>query len=154
MRTIVCNLMSALLLVHALVGCCHAHELSAAHHESQAAEAAKNRGASVGDTGLREAGTCCHHAHSCCGGETETVPSPCDCKVECKSLCIYLPPEKCGVDAGDLSQTLDGVLDAHAGFASALVRLMIADSVANRSAHCICWKPPMRLHLWHQMILI
>ena len=141
MRAIVCNLMSALLLVHALIGCCRHREHNAAQHERiEAAQAS--------------ATACCHHGHGCCGDETKQAPAPCHCKLECRSLCIYLPTEKCVVDAGDLRLSIDFALNHHGEFASAAIESMAASSFWEYARAYDDTEPPVRLHLLHQIILV
>lgn len=140
MRTLVSNLTAALLLVHALVGCCRHHEHD--HTASGHIEAVESLAA-----------TCCHDGDSFCVHDEEPAPapSPCNCKLECMALCIYLPPEKYVVDAGDLLLSFDilPIGDACTGIEAA---------AASRCGDCKttywAWEPPLRLHLLHQIILI
>jgi hypothetical protein len=141
MRAIVCNLMAALLLMHALVGCCRHHQHVAASHER--VEAAES-----------SATACCHHGHGCCGQEEKQAPAPCDCKLECKALCIYLPPEKCGVDAGDLSLSIDLAFNHHPEGGSAAIEAAAENSAWEYTRACVAPEPPVRLHLLHQIILV
>lgn len=141
MRAIVCNLMAALLLVHALVGCCRHHEHSAARYEQA-------------DSALSTEIACCHHDHNCFGTETTPAPAPCDCKLECKSLCIYLPPERCVVDAGDLSLPFDVATVQHDSWTSAAIEAAAASSFWEYTRAFNDTKPPVRLHLLHQIILV
>src|ERR1700741_2834957 len=102
MRGFVSNLTAAMLIVHALVGCCrHHHHLAACGEEVE-----------VCDTFSVDSCQCCHHDHAAKGQDGEDhrddgPAKPCGCKVECRSLCISLPPERNQVNAGQMLPSFD-----------------------------------------------
>lgn len=140
MRVIACNLMAAMLLVHAMVGCCRYHRHETAHRDGAAADE-------------RLAAGCCHHGDGCCGHEEQPSPAPCDCRMECKALCIYLPPERCVTDAGDLSRAMDVVCALDMLGLRTAVEAAAAKPIGDRAWAHTALEPPVRLHLLHQIIL-
>ena len=142
MRAIVRNLMAAMLLVHAMIGCCRHHGHESARHECS------GTGESVATA------ACCSHGHGCCGDEEHSAPLPCDCKVECKALCVYLPPEKCNVDVVSFSQSFD-IASTHTSLGDfSLIDVIAASSGWAWTSTHTALEPPVRLHLLHQIILV
>jgi hypothetical protein len=141
MRMIVSIVTAAMLLVHALVGCC------CGHHESYA--------------GICESTTqfeslscgCCHHDHVSCHDEHEhgRAPAPCKCKLECKATCIFLPPEKSHLDDGQTNHCSDVVADARP---AVTIQATTGCSSWGVMRLARAWEPPLRLHLLHQSILV
>jgi hypothetical protein len=138
MRAIVSNLTAAMLIVHALVGCCGRHDCDVT---------TCNR-SEISDS---LAAGCCHHDHAPPSQEDERPIGPCDCTLNCKALCFSLPPEKTLLDAGLSVLCLDVVNTASS--ATALDASMVL---------CYCdatraWRgpaPPVRLHLLHQILVV
>lgn len=135
MRNILSNLIAALLLVHALVGCCR-------HRDHQAAD---NRCPEVS----APAHSCCGHAG--CEREKSQPPTPCKCKIECHSLCVYLPPQKGVVTSSSLALFVNF---AGAGTEFVTVDIPTASGLERWQAEHFALQPPIRLHLLHQIILI
>lgn len=138
MRTFVSNLTAAMLLVHALVGCCRDH----------------NHNATTCDrTELSDslASGCCHGDHATSSHENERPIAPCDCKLACKALCISLPPGKSLIDARQSTLCIDIVAFAPT---AATLHTASADSYWNAGSGFHVSGPPLRLHLLHQVILI
>jgi hypothetical protein len=141
MRAIVCNLLAALLLVHALVGCCRHHDPSAARHEWI-------------ESAHTTAMACCHHRRNCDADETKQPPTPCDCKLECKAQCVYLQPEKRVVDAGGMILPIDIAVVKDCSWANVATDAAATSSFWEYSRACDDTEPPVRLHLLHQIILV
>ncbi len=138
MRTFVSNLTAAMLLVHALVGCCRHPEHS--HTSCENTEFSDSL-----------ATDCCRHDHEPSSHKDEQPFSPCDCQFKCKALCIFLPPEKTLVDARQTVLCIDVVAIASCaanGYAPSAHRYWSAESVLHGL------EPPLRLHLLHQIILV
>jgi hypothetical protein len=131
---------AAILLFHALLGCCWLH-------------------AKGGMTGTHEhaatcaAGDCCpehkcaeheHHDDGC-----EHPAKPCGCELNCHRLCVYLPPDRATFEL------------SHPVLAIAIVAeptMLFADHLAC-TAERLCplraeVAPPLRLHLMHQLLLV
>ena len=138
MRMFVSNVTAAMLIVHALVGCCRQHDHS--HTASAPSEASDSLAAG-----------CCHHEHGPPSDDGEWPVGPCDCRIECKSLCVSLPPEKAVVDAGQTTLCIDLVA------AKSLAATSCASTAhAYRDARrlfCVP-EPPLRTHLLHQIIVV
>jgi hypothetical protein len=137
MRTFVSNLTAAMLVVHALVGCCRHHD-----HLFVGCDSTERSDSLVAD--------CCHADRAPAGHSEERPFAPCDCKLECKALCISLPPEKSLLDAGESVPCIDVVAVASAR-GSIFSSTAHAYRGATRDIHA---SPPLRLHLLHQIILI
>jgi hypothetical protein len=139
-RAVICNVVAAMLLLHAFVGCCRHHDCDLAGADREGAT-------------QPACGCCCHHEpNECCGDEAPT-PNPCDCKGECKALCIYLPTQKCVVDAGNLSLSIDMVCH-QCDDLGAILRASAGNLSHHRMSERAMSEPPIRLHLLHQIILI
>ena len=126
---------AALLFIHTACGCCwyNAHKNAACGHPHL--------------PGL--AGTCCQHDNRATDGD-ESSDGPCRCRLECQGVCTYLPPQKAQIDPPHLSIPFDlpappsASADAH--FASAWRGEFASGPIEPR--------PPLRLHLLHQILLI
>lgn len=138
MQTFVSNLTAAMLLVHALVGCCRHHE-----HRFVSRDRAECSDTRVAD--------CCHHDHAVSSHENERPIAPCDCKLECKALCVSLPPEKALIDAGQSVRCIDVMaMASDRGSLAASAARFFRDAMRVFNAPA----PPLRLHLMHQIILV
>jgi hypothetical protein len=142
MPTLVSSLTATMLLVHVLFGCCrHCGDrfIACEHTEASASLMAG----------------CCHHEHGgdCRQGEShndELPVVPCS-KLECKALCISLPPERTQVDAGQLELSTDIVAVA---LPTANPDSAPGHSYLDALRNVRMSEPPLRLHLLHQIILI
>jgi hypothetical protein len=139
MRTIVTSLTAAMLLVHALVGCCR-------HREQDCASCHR-----IALSGRSLATHCCHDDHAACSEEGDRPIAPCKCKLECRALCISLPPEKTLLDAGELAPCGDVVTAAGR---AATICSSAADGYSGAEQAAQAPEPPLRLHLLHQIILV
>jgi hypothetical protein len=126
---------AGLVCLHALLGCCWLHAQRCALCPAEACQVAEHDG-------------CCSHDRSERPGGHES-DDPCQCRIECQGVCVYLPPEKAQIDCSDLTISfaicatpawLDG---SHMDGLPGRPRGGWADSV-----------PPLRLHLLHQVLLI
>jgi hypothetical protein len=134
MRAIFCNLLSASLLIHAMFGCCW-HDA----HEAVAGEA------SHATLALAE---CCHDHDGATNGHGSHAP--CKGHPNCHGLCSYLPAQKS--ETGKcLEHTLivDFAIDAKAACDSQISALSFAPGI-----NATCATQPVRLHLFHQILLI
>ncbi len=139
MHAFLSNLTAVLLVVHAMIGCCH-HPW---HCEVECAAAAPVSLCAV-------AFPCCDQ---CCESYDESEPpaEPCDCELECQGVCTYLPTEKTQIDvspadtAFDLPAAIPALLDGH--LAAARLSRVLAHTLDESP-------PPLRLHLLHQILLI
>lgn len=137
MRAFVSNLTAAMVLVHALVGCCRHQD----HHFVGCDNTECSDSLVAG---------CCHSDDAASSHENERPFAPCDCKLACKALCVSLPPEKALIDAGQSVRCIDVVAVASAsGAISASTAHFYCDAM--RVFHA---EPPLRLHLMHQIILV
>jgi hypothetical protein len=134
-NAITSSLMSVLLVIHAMLGCCWHHAHACVGQEASAQPTAHGS-------------SCCQH-HDC-PQRQEQPAAPCGCKIECQGVCIYLPTQKVLIDNSPLAvafefaavdRTLDG---SH-------VPTAISWEVASGA---IASSPPLRLHLMHQILLI
>lgn len=135
---------AALLLLHAMLGCCR----------HGCGDEVKNARA---DFATPAVAACCQHSHQCCDdeeGSLERTPAelPCKCKLECKALCIYLPPQLVVVDAGNLRLSIDALPTNDSSIAASI--LAISRSWNSRSLRFhASLDPPLRRHLLYQVIL-
>jgi hypothetical protein len=136
MRTVFCSLLSASLLIHALLGCCW-HDV----HEAVACDGPH----SVADA---DDDCDCDHDHDAAQGGHNSH-APCKGHPNCHGLCTYLPVQK-----SQLSQCLDYVLiDFAVDVKAAGGSQLTAQSFALCES-ATCASPPVRLHLYHQILLI
>jgi hypothetical protein len=127
--------MSAVLLLHAALGCCwhHAHKCDGC--ETASVESSADHCEHAG----------CHEQH---GSGCHQNPSPCKCRVECQGVCTFLPPGKVLIDLVPLVSSLDVTNVAFRGGDLSSARY------AAWSGCCPNLEPPLRLHLLHQSLLI
>ncbi|MBL9122402.1 MAG: hypothetical protein JNG90_02135 [Planctomycetaceae bacterium] len=128
---------AAVLLIHAVLGCCWQHARQAI------AEAATN---------ISVADTCCHQHDA---PEHSAPQQPCDCRWECHATCVYLADKPTfemqslvAAFAGDL-----GLFAVPAPVDWATVGSRASRARAHESA-ALGARPPLRLHLLHQLLLI
>lgn len=137
MRHVPAILLSATLLIHALVGCSQ-------HCDSDCASC------QVATPTPQPLAGCCHHS-SAEESHPEHLPTaPCKCKLECKQFCVSLPPEK--VSVGDSTTVLPLAIAAIAVHSESLLtadsgHVGLNDIEPEREA-------PLRLHLALQVLLI
>ena len=133
MRAAFSSLVSASLLIHAVLGCCwhHAHAGELLSSESVAGEPRD----------------CCHHGAA---PAEHPSPSPCNDGPHCEGICTYLPAPKSLID---MSQFL--ALSDFAAILSVASDLPLSAMPAvERFVDPRGFKPPLRLHLLHQHLLI
>ena len=138
MRRYVSSLTTAMLLVHALVGCCRHHD----HHRIMCDRT------EFSDSLV---GGCCHQDDATPRHDDERPFAPCDCRLTCKALCVSLPPEKTLIDAGQSVPSIDVMTAASI---AATVHAPTALSYCDGRRVCRAPEPPLRLHLLHQIILV
>jgi hypothetical protein len=134
MQTFVASLMSAVLAIQAVFGCCwhHAHfHLHCQRSLAQAAAPAK----------------CCHHHHA---SESKPVEPPCQGHDDCQGSSDYLVPQKVQLDATETVAVFD---------MPAIVSLLSATPGAAQFSYEYAGSRstielPLRLHLLHQTLLI
>ena len=139
MHAFLSNLTAFLLVVHAMIGCCH-HQW---HCDAECAAAAP---VSLCAAPL----PCCDQ---CCGSYHESEPpaEPCDCEFECQGVCTYVPTEKTQVDASPA----DAAFDFPAAIPALLDGQLAAAALPWDLAHTLNDSPPpLRLHLLYQILLI
>ena len=135
MRAFVSNLTVAMLLIHALVGCCR-------HHEHNCCESTIERDSL--------AAGCCHDDHASGDHEHEAPTPPGQNTFGCQGVCTYLPPQKVLIDAPQLVNSIDflAIVPTTAnGYAA-------AGTFWDRTRVAQAPEPPLRLHLLHQIILV
>lgn len=143
MRFICCNLMSALLFMHALLGCCWHH----AHGESCCSKPAPDR-ASVAKHESH-----CSHKH--CSRSSENAPQqqepaePSEHE-DCPGACNFLPIVKTQVDTESGMMVQSFVAYIAWAAKSDVPSQYSARSESGSAILCL----PLRLHLLHQILLI
>jgi hypothetical protein len=132
MRAVFSSLVSASLLIHALIGCCWQHA-SALQCRFLAAAV--------------ELDECCHHPGD--GLANQESPGPCKDHSNCHGLCTYLPAPKSQLEMPQVLVPCDfaAILPVAIGSQFATLRTMGACEPRNL-------EPPLRLHLLHQHLLI
>jgi hypothetical protein len=140
---------AALLLIHAVLGCCW-HPVQSACASEQSGSIVGHGNAGIvghGIAGQGIAGQCCGHCGE--GEHRDSAPEqPCDCRVECHGDCVYLS-EMTSLDS-PLSLASWDYLPEVSGEVAILAELEHA------AAHppLINIAPPLRLHLQNQILLI
>jgi len=137
MHALLSNLTAVLLVIHAMIGCCHHPWCSDAECAAAATASATPR-------------DCCDHR-----GDSHDEPGqpsqPCNGEIECHGVCTYVPTQKTVIDASPA--------DAACDFAAAIPSLL--DS--RLAAVALSWDracaphdspPSLRRHLLHQILLI
>lgn len=132
MQAFISNLTAATLLVHSMFGCCW-HHAPAQRDASELGYAA-----------------CSEHGHGTTGESGRSPVGPGKCNSECRGLCIYLPPQKIQIAAPqivmpfDVAAAVPAIADCHFGSAFS----------GEQTCNGAKWKPSLRLHLAHQVLLI
>jgi len=133
MRTVFSSLVAVSLLMHAALGCCWHHKHDQSCGEEHAAAQFCNDGGHLHDDG-------CDHS--------QPIHEPCSGQ-HCLGVCTYLPIQKTQLDDLKLHLPLDFAIIAPVVCNAQVVAVYASagdcESVAG---------PPMRLHLWHQILLI
>lgn len=130
---------AAVLLIHAVFGCCwqHARQAIVAEHPGSAAASA-----------------CCPHGHA--SSHEHSVPGkPCDCRWECHGTCVYLA-EKSSLELPLLVADLHGIamLPAMSQSAELILVGQLSNGWGSNGSGPLCAQPPLRLHLLNQILLI
>jgi hypothetical protein len=134
MRAVFCNLLSAALLIHAMFGCCW-HDA----HEAVAGEAP--------DASFAVTDGCHNHDRDADGHESH---APCKGHPNCHGLCNYLPAQKSDIGKClEHALVVDFALDTNAACGSQVAAVFFAPGTTAASL-----TPPVRLHLFHQILLI
>jgi hypothetical protein len=138
MRAFLSNLTAVMLVIHAMIGCCHHHW----HSEAECAESAT----------FALFVPPCQCGHSCCGrqDQSEQSSSPCDREFECQGLCSYLPTQRTVIEASASGAAID--------FAALVPTLLdgrfVAAALPCDRAHTLNHSPPLKLHLLNQILLL
>lgn len=91
---------------------------------------------------------CCHDHDGPTGGHESHAP--CKGHPNCHGLCSYLPVQKTSFGKClDHHVVIDFAVDAHAAAGSHVSALSFAPGTCE-----FCPAPPIRLHLFHQILLI
>lgn len=137
MHAFLSNLTAALLVIHAMIGCCHHHW----HRDVECAAPA---------TICATESPCCDHLGGL--GDADEQPSPpCNGELECHGVCNYVPTEKTEIDAS----SVDATLDLAATIPSLLDGRLASTTLSWDSALAPHDSPPpQRLHLLLQILLI
>ena len=135
MRLFVSNLTAAMLLIHSLIGCCWHHGHACAERQETVAIHAD----------------CCHDHDGESHDDNEAPARHHNCELKCQGVCTYLPTQKIVIDAQQLLNSIDYVAVV---LATANSYSASAASFWERSRVTRASKPPLRLHLLHQVILV
>ena len=134
-------LIAALLLIHAVLGCCwqHARQANSADHPN------------------RVSASCCTHSHptGSTGHEHSAPGQPCDCRWECHATCVYLV-DKASFDSQLLASEFLGFVLPLAIVQPADLDLIGLGSSPGKSPGdaLSCAQPALRLHVLNQLWLI
>jgi hypothetical protein len=134
MRTVFCSLLCASLLIHAVLGCCW-HDM----HDATACD---------GSLSSLAADACCVQDHDA-ATDGNGSHAPCKGHPNCHGLCHYLPVQKTNFGKCFDYVLIDFAVDAHATSGSHVSALSFAPGTCE-----FCPPPPIRLHLFHQILLI
>lgn len=132
------NLTSILLIIHAMMGCCHRH-----WHYSDECVAESHSICAV-------ANLCCE---ACCRSHTpgDQPSEPCNGARECQGICSYLPTQRTVIDAPTCDESCDFVAVNPTILNGPMANAAFDWERANTANES---PPPLRLHLLHQIILI
>lgn len=134
-------MMAFSLLIHALLGCC-------CHHAHDAAGSCEPPVALAVESG------CCQHDHGDCGNHRDKQhgqPShdPCKGHSTCHGICTFLPVQKSQLSSLHLLAPID-----FAAIGPAVCETQVGALNRIERVHDHAAKPPLRLHLLHQILLI
>jgi hypothetical protein len=131
MHAFVSKSMAVLLLIQALSGSCWQPARECTAERGQMAKPAR----------------CCEHG---CPHDERQVPAPCKCPRECHGICTYVIPEKSEIDRSDVSVAFDSfTLPAATAYTN-----LVNDSEWQFDSGPAKPEPAVRLHLFHQVLLI
>lgn len=134
MHAILSHLLASILLVQALFGWCGRPPYKEVNCDTSA--------------GTFSTKSCCNQCGTNAQGEHPV--GPCKCEFECQGVCTYVRPEKTLVDSSQWSllalflEVDPALAGSHSAFGS----------IGVRACHPLDSKPPLRLHLVHQVLLI
>jgi len=135
MKAFLSNLTAVLLVIHAMIGCCHWHD-----------NASCISSATISATPSQ----CCGHRHGS-HDKNKQPAQPCNGEVKCQGLCSFLPSQKVVIDA----PTSDAALDFASAMSTHFDGHLAAAAMGWDRAHIRGDSPPrLRLHLLHQHLLI
>lgn len=136
MRALVPNLTAVLLVIHAMIGCCH-HPW----HGDGEVEAASIRVSHC---------SCCGH-HGVSHDASEGPSEPGNGERECHGVCSYIPTQRLqlGASAGGVDFSLAVMTPVHRSG-----RIAAPDERLEQLGIVDDSPPPLRLHLLHQILLI
>jgi hypothetical protein len=102
----------------------------------------------AGAVATLEADSCCDHDHDA-ATDGHGPHAPCKGHPNCHGLCNYLPVQKSSFGKCLDHVVIDFAVDAHAASGSQGSALSYAPGTCE-----FCPAPPIRLHLYHQILLI
>lgn len=126
-------LMSVLLAVSAVSGCCRSYALASAPASS------------VGQF-ARQVPCCCKNP-GCNRQHKSQSPAPCKAS-ECRGICVYVSSQKTEIDSTQLVIPCDFVAPALLSHNFVTTELWKSEGTRAHS------EPPLRLHLLHQILVI
>jgi hypothetical protein len=130
------NLTAVLLIINAMIGCCHRHWQCDAE-------------GMVTNVCVAPCGSCSYHSedrHS----DKQPPADPCKGESSCHGVCTYLPTPKTVIDAS----STDSAVDFSAAIPALLDWQLVAALPWNLAPDCSGASPSLRLHLLHQIWLI
>ncbi len=134
MRGFFLSLLSVSLLVHAALGCCW-------HDEHSAGACDRSLVSFV-------SGSLCEHNHDA-AADGHDSHHPCKGHSHCHGLCNYLPAQKTQIGKCQTHVLIDFAIDTKAACGSHVAALSITPGTQD-----FCPPPPIRLHLFYQILLI
>jgi len=134
MRTVFSSLLCASLLIHAMLGCCW-HDM----HDTAACD---------GSLASLAADDCCGHDYDA-ATNGHGHDAPCKGHPNCHGLCSYLPVQKTNFGKCFDHVLVDFAVDAHAACGSHVSAVSFAPGTCD-----FCPPLPVRLHLFHRILLI
>jgi|SRR3954471_8736468 hypothetical protein len=124
MRSVFSSFVAASLLIHAAIGCCWHHP----HNDDTCCDDSQTSQSDHGQSG--------DHSHA-------------PCKDHCHGTCHYLPVQKTQLDRITIHTLLD-----FAAVVPAACEVPFAAQLRTGRTHLSAAEPPVRLHLFHQILLI
>lgn len=134
LQSLMTLLITAIFVVHGLLGCCWKHQETYAVCDETKSSAEQRP-------------CCCDHHRANQQGHSPVKP----CELECQGLCTYLPPQKILIDAPGLANPFDSLAIIPISWDSRHMAIaFLGDRIYDSSES----EPPLRLHLLHQVQLI
>lgn len=133
MRAICLTVLSASLLIHAALGCCHHAQGIADNNESVWSQAVDS--------------SCCNHDQD--AAPVDPQHNPCDGHSNCHGMCHYLPAQKSKIDCCSGGSAFDVAICN-----VPIVYPAVAAVESLRSCREYGVSRALRLHLLHQIMLI